>query len=98
MALGPVCASIWPILTMSWARAGAKPSATTVNMRSRHRTIVICDLLSYSPSERQPPGDDLAHHLRRAGGDRPQPHVGGDARDHRQAVAALTGCMKGDRR
>src|SRR2546422_3038245 len=87
MALAPVCASIWPIFTTSWARAEVTASPSTASMKTAQFTMtprlgrvmmISFDLMCGSLSEK-PLGDDLFHHLGRARGDGPQPHVAEEA-------------------
>src|SRR6267143_1452307 len=94
MALAPVWASIWPIFTTSWAAAGATVRASTAKssttrfiyvssalrgLGGRARRQCAGDTVENCSSERKPPGDDLLHDLRGAGGDGPQPHVAEEA-------------------
>src|SRR5260370_7568769 len=100
MALAPVWASIWPILTTSWADAGVAAGAriiairaAAVAMKARIGWIMSSSFaLSGIRPLQQPLGDDLLHDLRRPRRDGPQPHVAEEALDRELphvAVAAV---------
>src|SRR5712692_4481648 len=87
MALAPVWASIWPIFTTSWARAEVTASPSAASMKTALFTMtprlgrvmtISFDLMGDSLLEK-PLGDDLFHHLGRARGDGPEPHVAEEA-------------------
>src|SRR5712692_3669130 len=98
MALAPVWASIWPIFTTSWARAEVTASPSTASMKTALFTMtprpgrvmtISFDLMGDSLLE-QPLGDDLFHHLGRARGDGPEPHVAEEALHRELAHVPVT--------
>src|SRR6266851_939932 len=85
MALAPVWASIWPILTTSCAAAGAATRASTASSNSalfiEALLSTLRDLVLGVVSESEALGDDLLHDLRCPGRDGPEPHVAEKALD-----------------
>src|SRR5215467_12327914 len=85
MALAPVWASIWPILTTSCAAAGAATRARRVSINSARfiegLLSTLRDLVLGVVSESEPLGDDLLHDLRGPGRDGPEAHVAEEALD-----------------
>src|SRR5712691_11042654 len=97
MALAPVWASIWPIFTTTWAPAEVTASPSTASVKTALFTMtqrlgrvmtISFDLMGDSLSEK-PLGDDLFHHLGRARGDGPEPHVAEEALHGKLAHVAV---------
>src|SRR6266550_7027780 len=96
MALAPVWASIWPILTTSWAAAGIaarrnRANSSVARFMDSPLDVEGCGCASLA-SERKTLGDDLLHDLRRPRRDGPEPHVAEEALDRELphvAVAAV---------
>src|SRR5216683_686970 len=97
MALAPVWASIWPILTTSWADAGVAAGTRTiairavaVAMKARIGWIMSSSFaLSGIRPLQQPLGDDLLHDLRRPRRDGTEPPVAEKALHHETSHGVL---------